>query len=136
MDGFHVPNGTVFQFHGCYYHGCLNCYPDQQTRLVDGKTAAQLLQETRAQRKQLRDARFMVVEKWDCAFREPRTITPQPFTKPYPCAVFFDSEAFGDKNWWKEPTEALTYESAHVPISASIGDTHEPDPTHICERTT
>jgi len=33
-----------------------------------------------------------------------------------------------------EPTPALTIENAHVPISVSVGDTLEREPTHICER--
>jgi len=46
----------------------------------------------------------------------------------------YDFEAYGDKNYRKEPTGALTIENAHVPISVSIGDTFEREPTHICER--
>ena len=26
VDGFDEDMNTVYQFHGCYYHGCLNCY--------------------------------------------------------------------------------------------------------------
>ena len=33
-----------------------------------------------------------------------------------------------------EPTSRFTVESAHVPISVSIGDTREREPTHICEK--
>jgi len=39
-----------------------------------------------------------------------------------------------DKNYRKEPIEALTIESAHIPVSVSLGDTLEREPTHICER--
>jgi len=46
----------------------------------------------------------------------------------------YDFEAYGDKNYRKEPTYALTIESAHVPISVSVGDSLEREPTHICER--
>jgi len=27
VDAFHAPSGTVVQFHGCYWHSCLKCYP-------------------------------------------------------------------------------------------------------------
>ena len=46
----------------------------------------------------------------------------------------YDFEAYGDNNQRKEPTDNLTIENAHVPISVSIGDTLEREPTHICER--
>jgi len=46
----------------------------------------------------------------------------------------YDFEAYGDKDQRKEPTGMLTIENTHVPISVSIGDTLEREPTHICER--
>jgi len=46
----------------------------------------------------------------------------------------YDFEAYGDKNQWKEPTGMLTIENAHAPISVSVGDTLDREPTHICEK--
>ena len=54
--------------------------------------------------------------------------------RSYPHAILYDFEAYGDKNQRKEPTGMLTIENTHVPISVSIGDTFEREPTHICER--
>ena len=48
--------------------------------------------------------------------------------------ILYDFEAYGDKNQRKEPTGMLTIENAHVPISVSVGDTLEREPTHICEK--
>lgn len=36
-------NVSVFQ---CYYHGCIDCYPNDDTKLIGGKTARQLRKET------------------------------------------------------------------------------------------
>ena len=58
----------------------------------------------------------------------------QESIKPYPHAILFDFEAFGKKNCRKEPTGALVLESAHMPISVSVGNTLDPEPTHNCER--
>ena len=55
-------------------------------------------------------------------------------TKSYPHAILYDFEAYGDRNQRKEPTNNLTIESKHIPISVSVGDTLEREPTHICER--
>ena len=52
----------------------------------------------------------------------------------YPHAILYDFEAYGDRNQRKEPTGMLTIENTHVPISVSIGDTFEREPTHICEK--
>ena len=38
VDGYHPETKTVFQFHGCFWHGCLQCYPDERKGLVQQKT--------------------------------------------------------------------------------------------------
>lgn len=47
-------------------------------------------------------------------------------------AFLYNFESYGNKNQWKEPTPTLTFEDVHVPISVSIGDILEREPTHIC----
>ena len=32
VDGFCLETNTVFQFHGCYWHGCPKCYPSPAQR--------------------------------------------------------------------------------------------------------
>ena len=59
---------------------------------------------------------------------------PQPQTQSFPHAILYDFEAYGDKNQRKEPTGMLTIENAHVPISVSVGDTLDREPTHISEK--
>jgi len=55
--------------------------------------------------------------------------------KTYPHEILYDFDAYGKKNYRKEPTGALTIETVHVPISVSVGDSLEKrEPTHICER--
>ena len=52
----------------------------------------------------------------------------------YPHAILYDFEAYGDKNQRKEPTDMLIIENTHVPISVSVGDTFQREPTYICEK--
>ena len=54
-------------------------------------------------------------------------------TKTYPHAIFYDFESSQDSTRRKEATDYLTYENLYVPISVSIGDTLEREPTHICD---
>ena len=75
-----------------------------------------------------------MIEAWACEAREIVVDPPRAETKSYPHAILYDFEAYGDNNQQKEPTPTLTIENAHVPISVSIGDTLEREPTHICER--
>ena len=62
-----------------------------------------------------------------------RTTAKNPNKKLSTCD-FVRFEAYGDKNKRKDPTDNLTIENEHVPISVSIGDTLEREPTHICEK--
>ena len=32
VDGYHPETKTVFQFHGCHWHGCIKCFPNPEQR--------------------------------------------------------------------------------------------------------
>ena len=32
VDGYHPESKTVFQYHGCHFHGCLQCFPSKKER--------------------------------------------------------------------------------------------------------
>ena len=134
VDGYHHETRTVWQYHGCQYHGCPKCYPNRQEVLVSGKTAEQLYEDTVNRTASLRNRGYRVIEAWSCEVGPLKGEHPRKQTKTYPHAILYDFEAYGDKNYRKEPTGALTIESAHVPISVSVGDTLQREPTHICER--
>ena len=70
-----------------------------------------------------------MIEAWACEVGEISDDVPRSQTKSYPHAILYDFEAYGDNNKRKEPTDNLTIENAHVPISVSIGDTLEREPT-------
>jgi len=59
---------------------------------------------------------------------------PRPQTQSFPHAILYDIEAYGDKNQRKEPTGMFKIENAHAPISVSVGDTLDREPTHIREK--
>ena len=46
----------------------------------------------------------------------------------------YDFEAYLDKAKIYSATKDLTIENVHVPISVSVGDTLNQQPTHLCER--
>ena len=45
FDGYVKEQNKGIEVHGCYYHGCLKCFPLDQTKLADGKTAGLLRKE-------------------------------------------------------------------------------------------
>ena len=68
VDGWCAETRTAYQFHGCYFHGCTNCYEPQETNALNGKTMAKLLEDTKKNTAYLR-RHVHVVEMWECAWK-------------------------------------------------------------------
>ena len=136
VDGYNHKRKLVLQYHGCFWHGCPKCYPDRDTIIERvGRTREELFQATMRRSAYLRKEGYKVVECWACEVGNKYVEQlPEAKTKSYPHAILYDFEAYGDKNQRKELTDRLTIENVHVPVSVSIGDTHEREPTHICEK--
>ena len=144
VDGYHPETHTVFQYHGCHWHGCKQCYQkpterqevvrrDKHSRVITRKDAYGLtLQRTQY----LRDAGYTVVEKWEHEEPTPwaATCCLEKQTETYPHAIVYDFESYQDTSKSERPTRDLTYESEHVPISVSIADTLHPEPEYIVSR--
>ena len=136
VDGCNHETKTVFQYHGCHWHGCRKCFPYDRNRIITHheKTREDRFKATFERTQKLRAAGYHVIEAWSCEVGEINIKLPKPQTQSYPHFILFDFEACGDKNQRKEPTSMLTIENIHVPMSVSIGDTLDREPTHICER--
>ena len=134
VDGYNPETKTVFQYHGCYWNGCRKCYTHDRDRIIDhnDQTREDLFKATKKHTGFLRKAGYRVVEALACEVGEIFDELPRTQTKSYQHAILYDFEAYSDNNQRKEPT--LTIENAQVPISVSIGDTLEREPTHICDR--
>jgi hypothetical protein len=64
-------DGTVLQFHGCFYHGCPKCYSDTTTRNpLHGSTMEELYDRTQRITSTLRSRGHTVVEMWECEYRK------------------------------------------------------------------
>ena len=140
VDGYYHKEKIIFQYHGCFWHGCVRCYPTQRDKPIVkyGNNKKISLEEkyqlTKRRTAQLKKEGYRVIEGWACKEKERRCKIPTPQSKTYPHAIFYDFESYGDKTKRKTPTAYLTIENEHVPISVSIGDTKETGVTHICEK--
>ena len=82
VDGYHPETETIFQFHGCFWHGCKQCYPDERKGFVQRRTKQGNMITRRDSQGQpmrrkdaygrtlmrtqfLRDSGYTVVEKWE-----------------------------------------------------------------------
>ena len=153
VDGYHQESKTVFQFHGCLWHGCEKCYPEERQKPVQQKTRQgkviprldiekkpmnrKTAYELTLQRTQsLRKEGYRVVEKWEHEKPTPwaHTHCPKVETETYPHAIVYDFESYQDTSKAVRPTSDLFYESEHVPISVSLADTLNPEPEYIVSR--
>ena len=153
VDGYHPESKTVFQFHGCLWHGCEKCYPEDRQGLVlqktrQGKVIPRLGIEKKPMSRKtayeltlmrtqfLRKEGYRVVEKWEHEKPTPwaNTHCPKVETETYPHAIVYDFESYQDTSKAVRPTSDLFYESEHVPISVSLADTLNTEPEYIVSR--
>jgi len=136
VDGYNHETKAVFQYHSCHWHGCRKCFPHNRDKVIDrnNQTREDRFKATMKRTALLRKAGYSVIEAWACEVgRIDDVDLPKAETKNYPHVIFYDFEAYGDNNQRKELTPMLTLENAHVPISVSVGDTLERNPTHISD---
>ena len=91
VDGYEPKSRTVFEFHGCFYHGCPRCVKTKRSEpTLIGKMPNQLYYATLTKTAALRQARFKVVEKWGCEYQYEGTPKPLKKNGDYPHFIFYD----------------------------------------------
>ncbi|CAC5375852.1 unnamed protein product [Mytilus coruscus] len=71
VDGYHKnDNGEeiVFEYHGCFWHGCSKCYSKQTVNTVNKMTMADLHQRTLEKKSQIENQGYKYISKWECEF--------------------------------------------------------------------
>ena len=69
VDGFDPVTQTVYEFHGCRWHGCRSCFPrgrDIKSAQNPDRTFNEMYDATLVKMQTLRNAGYQVVEKWEC----------------------------------------------------------------------
>ena len=66
VDGYDPLIRTVYEFHGCLYHGCPRCYPSRRAKhyAVPERSVEELYQATLCKRMALLRAGYTVIEMW------------------------------------------------------------------------
>ena len=68
MDGYCAETRTIYEFLGCYYHGC-NFQPFRGVKtLASGEMLAARYEQTMARIEQLKSAGYAVKVQWECEF--------------------------------------------------------------------
>ena len=68
VDGYDALTRTVYEFHGCIFHGCTKCYPNRNIKnfCAPDRTVEELYRATLVKRMALLNAGFTVIELWEC----------------------------------------------------------------------
>ncbi|KAK3745079.1 hypothetical protein QZH41_002614 [Actinostola sp. cb2023] len=66
VDGYDPINRTVYQYHGCIFHGCPRCFQQKRNRIYfpTGRTMEDLYDGTAARTRAMREAGYRVLEQW------------------------------------------------------------------------
>ncbi|XP_071032985.1 uncharacterized protein [Parasteatoda tepidariorum] len=70
VDGFCSETNTVYQFQGCFFHGCDTCFDRDVSHPLKGVTMASLLQKTQRTTEHLRSLGYHVIECWEHDFEK------------------------------------------------------------------
>ena len=68
VDGYDRLTNTVYQFHGCLFHGCPRCSSkrSQKGPVHYGRTMEEVYEATRGKEDKLRQSGYTVPVQWDC----------------------------------------------------------------------
>ena len=69
VDGYHEASKTIFEFYGCYWHGCPTHFPDRERKNHHNcLTMKQLYKQTNEHKQLFEDSGYRVVEMWECDY--------------------------------------------------------------------
>ena len=68
VDGYNATTRTVYEFHGCFYHGCPHCFPNRHVpiRMHDDQTMDDLYHRTQAKDQAIQQAGYSLQTMWEC----------------------------------------------------------------------
>ena len=80
VDGYDEMTKTAYEFHGCFYHGCRQCFPNQRQKTRNchpDRTVEEKYEATLKKTAILRAAGYTVIEKWECQFENEKKADKQ-----------------------------------------------------------
>lgn len=71
VDGYDKVTKTVYEFHGCFYHGCPTCFPNRENRYPkhDNMSMREIYQKTLDRNQSIRKAGYQLVSLWECEWK-------------------------------------------------------------------
>ena len=148
VDGYEPKSNTIFQYHGCKWHGC-PCQKRKERNSLEeelrplgrsdsgaGESQALIAEQRYAKtielEKKMKEQGFKIVSVWEC---EKPELKKKRFCKkfrPYPYFIVYDFEAICQKINEKQ-TDELEITAKHIPVSVAINDNLTKKPSFIVE---
>lgn len=109
VDGFDENTKTVFEYNGCFFHGCPKCFPSGNLRnTITQKLLTQCFKETVERQQELEKMGFNVISIWGCEWKfqkiDPTVaekVNKLSITKPLkPRDAFFGGRTETFKLYW------------------------------------
>ena len=73
LDGFCKETNTVFEFHGCIWHGCLYCFQRSFENPKNKKTMKDLYKQTKLREESITALGYNLEVIWECEYNGKRT---------------------------------------------------------------
>ena len=125
VDGYESESNTIFQYHGCKWHGC-PCRKERNS--LEEERYAKTIELEKKMKKQ----GFKIVSVWECEKPELKKKRFCKKFKPYPYFIVYDFEAIC-KKINENQTDELTITAKHIPVSVAINDNLTKKPSFIVE---
>ena len=132
VDGYEPKSNTIFQYHGCKWHGCPCQKRKERNSLEEERRADQRYAKTIELEKKMKEQGFKIVSVSEC---EKPELKKKRFCKkfrPYPYFIVYDFEAICQKINEKQ-TDELEITAKHIPVSVAINDNLTKKPSFIVE---
>ena len=125
VDGYEPETKTVYQFHGCKWHGCF-CQKERTER-------ERCLYEKTLYNDQLisNSGKYTLVKVWECEEPKKKKVFFEKEFVPYPHAIVFDFEA--RKKMVDKGSSKLEYLNRQLPTSVAVYDTLGEKPSYVVD---
>ena len=70
VDGYDEETNTAYEYNGCLFHGCSQCYPPEMSHPLSGKPMHQLLRETTTKAMKIRAHGYSLETMWECEWEQ------------------------------------------------------------------
>ena len=135
VDGYEPKTRTIFQYHGCKWHGCpcqksgSSGQSSKERNSLDEERYAKTIELE----KKMKEQGFKLISVWECEKPELKKMELEKEFRPYPYFIVYDFEAL-HKKMDEIQTEELVITSRHVPVSVAINDNLTNEPVFIVDQ--